>query len=297
MKPASFKYFAPDTLEEALELLEQHGDDAKVLAGGQSLVPIMNMRLARPAVLIDLNRIENMSYLQVEEEQVRIGALTRHRALEKSDVLRETCPIANEATRYIGHVQIRTRGTVGGSIAHADPAAELPMVLSCLGGEVVVRSKNDERIVTPDEFFLTYLTTTLDPTEIVTEVRFPVLSEQTGWAVQELTRRHGDFAIVAVAAALDLDEQGKIANARMALAGVGGTPMVAHSTCSTLIGEQPSIELLREAAEQVVQDIEPESDVHGSAEYRSEVSKVLAFRTLREALGRIRPDLVQEEAS
>lgn len=287
MKPAAFEYYRPETLDEALALLDQHGDDAKILAGGQSLVPAMNMRLAQPAVLIDINRLgAELDYIKVEDGQVRIGGLTRHYDVETSPIVKEHCPLLAEAAGWIGHLQIRYRGTIGGSIAHSDPSSELPSVVAALGGELVIRSVHGERIATPDEFFLTYMTTALAENEILAEIRFPVQPQGTGYAYEEFARRHGDFAIVGVAAAFNL-EDGKIQNAKLGLSGVSDGPVKPEDVEEFLNGKEPSVELFDEAGQMVADSLDPDSDLHASAEYRKHLARVFVRRALAKCLERI----------
>src|SRR5204863_6480341 len=196
MKPAKFEYHAPSTLDEAIALLVRYGGDAKLLAGGQSLVPLLNFRLARPAALVDLNRIASLAYIREQDGQVRFGAMTRQRTIEFSPVVAQRLPLLKEATRWVGHLPIRTRGTIGGSIAHADPSAEYPAVLAALDGEVVARGAKGERVLKPRDFFQTYLTTNLAADEILTEVRLPATPAGAGYAFEVFARRHGDFAII-----------------------------------------------------------------------------------------------------
>lgn len=284
MKPAPFEYFDPSTVDEALKLLQQHGDDAKILAGGQSLVPLMNFRLARPKVIVDVNKVPGLDYIREADGMIRIGALTRQRAVENSALVKAKCPLLHEATYWVGHLAIRTRGTVGGTIAHADPAAEYPTVLTALGGQVVIRGPGGEKVVNPDDFFVTFLTTSLQPTEMVTEVRFPKIPPEAGWAFVEFSRRHGDFAIVGVAAMVQLDKQRKCTDARIALCGVGGAAFKARSAEAMLKGTELTDNIIQAAAEKVGEEVEPEGDLHGSAEYRKHLAKVLTGRTLKKAL-------------
>src|SRR5512145_3308051 len=217
MKPPRFDYHAPTTVEEALGLLTRYQGDAKVLAGGQSLMPLLNFRLLRPAALVDLNRIAALSYINQVDGQVRLGAMTRQRAVEFSPVVRQRLPLLAEATRWVGHLPIRTRGTIGGSIAHADPSAEYPAVLTALEGEVVARGPKGERTLKATDLFRTYLTTSLDADEILTEVRLPAMPAGAGHAFEEFARRHGDFAIVGIAAMVVLDGR-RVVRARLATA-------------------------------------------------------------------------------
>jgi CO/xanthine dehydrogenase FAD-binding subunit len=283
MKPAIFDYLDPTSLDEALGHLARLGDDGKVLAGGQSLVPLMNFRLARPAVIVDLNRVAELSYLRTEGDHLAIGAMARQRSLERSPEVRERWPILVEAADQIGHVQIRNRGTVGGSLAHADPAAELPAAMAVLEAELVIRSERGQRTLRSDEFFLSYLTTALEPGELLTEIRVPSLPAGTGWCFLEISRRHGDFAIVGVAALLGLDSDGRCARARIALTGVGPTPVRALEAEQLLVGREPTVETFREAGAVAARDLETESDLHASAEYRQEVAAVLVRRALVKA--------------
>jgi carbon-monoxide dehydrogenase medium subunit len=286
MKPPPFAYFDPRTLDEAVALLNEHGLDAKVLAGGQSLVPLLNMRLARPAVLVDLNRIDGLGYVRETNGAIAIGAMTRQRTAERSPLVREKLPLLHAATTFIAHPQIRNRGTVGGSLAHADPAAELPAVALALEAEFAVAGPNGARTVAAKDFFVTYLTTCLEPAEVVTEVRFPAQPERSGWAFVELSRRHGDFALAGVAATLTLDS-GTISDARIALFGVGATALRASAAESMLRGQRPDDALFEEASRAAAEAIEePLSDIHASAEYRRDLARVLTRRALTDAVAR-----------
>jgi carbon-monoxide dehydrogenase medium subunit len=285
VKPARFEYFCPRTVDEAVDLLAQYGDEGKVLAGGQSLVPLMNMRLARPAVIIDINRIDGFGDLRERNGILRFGALTRQRAAERSPVVAERCPLLRDALRLVGHAQIRNRGTLGGSIAHADPASELTAILSALDGEVTARSARGTRKIAAADLFVTYLTTALDPRELIVEIRIPVLSPGAGWSWMEIARRHGDFALAGVGVVLAV-RRGAIAEVRIALTGVGPTPVRAGAAERLLIGHAPSDTLWTEAAEAVRAAVTPDGDIHASAEYRKHVAGVLTQRALREALSR-----------
>lgn len=287
MKPPPFEYHAPTAVEEALELLSQLGDEAKLLAGGQSLVPLLNFRLARPRHLVDLNAIPQLAYIQVRNGTLCLGAMTRQRAVERSEVVARGWPLLHAAVPFIGHIQIRNRGTVGGSVAHADPAAELPAVLSALDARFLVRSSSQSRLVAPEEFFLTYLTTSLSPEEMLVEIQVPPQPPGAGWAFQELSRRHGDFALVGVAALLQLEE-GLCTGCRLFLTGVGGTPTRASSVEAALLGQRVDQGLIASVSPLVAQDIDPPSDVHATAQYRRQVAAVLVERTLKEALSKAR---------
>jgi CO/xanthine dehydrogenase FAD-binding subunit len=288
VKPAAFEYFDPTSVDEALDLLARFGSDAKPLAGGQSLVPIMNFRLAQPRVLVDLGRVAGLSYIRRAEQHLAIGAMTTHAEIEESSLLAEVCPLLPAAARLVGHVQIRSRGTIGGSVAHADPAAEWPMVLATLDARLVVRGAQGQRTLAAGDFFVTYLTTVLEPTELVTEIQIPLPPAGHGWSIQEVSRRHGDFAIVAVTALVARDWQGALATARLALAGVGGAPVDASPEAASLVGTRPGPSDLAGVAERVMARLEPDSDVHAPAEYRREVAGVLCERALAEAVFRAR---------
>ena len=283
VKPAQFEYFGPKTVDEAVALLKEHADDdAKVLAGGQSLVPLMNFRLARPKWLIDINGIEALDYLREDGDWLAIGAITRERDVEKSTLVADKCPLLKEVTRWIGHTTIRNRGTVGGCIAHNDPTAEYPLAAVLLGAEVKVQGTSGLRTIPIQDFLITYLTTALEETDVVTEVRFPVMPRNMGWAFQEFARRHGDFAIVEVGTTLTMDN-GTVKDARIAIGGAGPVAFRATDAEDVLKGQKLTDGLLEEAGEKAGAMTEPESDIHGSAEYRTHLSKVLTRRALKEA--------------
>jgi CO/xanthine dehydrogenase FAD-binding subunit len=284
VKPAPFDYYEPKTLPEALNLLAQFGETAKPLAGGQSLVPMMNMRLARPAQLIDLNGLRELDYLKVENGELCIGAMTRQRVLERSAIVAESWPLLREATRYVGHVQIRNRGTVGGSLVHAYPSAELPVVMTALEASMVLRGPRGERTVPASGFFVEAMTTSLKTGELLVEVRVPHLPPRTGWSFQEVSRRHGDFALMGVAGLLTLRSAGTIEQARLVFC--GATPYRTLKVEQQLVGERAESALFRDAANLAAADLEPDSDIHASAEYRKEVAKVLARRVLEQAAAR-----------
>ncbi|OLC11816.1 MAG: molybdopterin dehydrogenase [Candidatus Rokubacteria bacterium 13_1_40CM_69_27] len=288
MKPPPFEYFTPASVEDALALLGEHREQAKVLAGGQSLVPLLNFRLARPRYLVDLNGIPHLDYIREEDGWLAIGAMTRQRAVERSALVRDRCPLLAEAMPQIGHVQIRNRGTIGGSLAHADPAAELPAIVAALGGRLVVRGPDGERVMAPERFFVGYLTTALEPFELLVGVRLPVRRSRTGHAFVEVSRRHGDFALVGVAAALTLDAAGACADAALALTGVGPTPVVAAAATRVLVGQRPSAEAFQEVGRRVSETLEPDSDLHASSEYRKHLAGVLTRRALTRAAERAR---------
>jgi aerobic carbon-monoxide dehydrogenase medium subunit len=282
MKPARFVYVSATSVDEALALLEEHGDEARVLAGGQSLVPLMNFRLARPSALVDLGRVSELRYISRENGSLRIGAMTRQRELERDPSVAEACPLFRRATELIGHVQIRNRGTIGGSLAHADPSAEYPAAALALGAELVVRAAAGERVVPAADFFLGPFTTALELGELLVEVRLPTWATHADF--QEVARRNGDFAIAAVAVGLEI-RNGRIERAGIGLAGVGPSALKATSAESLLIGNEPSDDLFRHAAAEAAAPTSPGGDIHGSAEYRKSVVETLAFRGLRNAAG------------
>ena len=282
MKLPHFDYEAPKTVSEAVELLAEHLDEASVLAGGQSLIPLLAMRLAYPAVLIDINGIAELSGVSAANGWVTIGAMTREYVAEDSETVAGTVPLLAAALPLIGHEAIRSRGTIGGSLAHADPAAELPAVARALDAEFVVCGLSGERVIPAAEWFEGYLTTSRRPDELLVEVRFPAAERGTGISFQEVARRHGDFAIVGLAASLTLSG-GAISDARLAFSGVSDVPVRAVGAEDLLVGEGPSPELFDEAARRATDDIDPPADLHGSSDYRRKVAGALARRGLRAA--------------
>ncbi|MEE8523489.1 MAG: xanthine dehydrogenase family protein subunit M [Thermoanaerobaculia bacterium] len=289
MKPAPFLYHAPATLDEALALLAEHGDEAKVLAGGQSLVPTMNFRLAQPSVLIDLNRIGGLDAIHEDENGgLSIGAMTRQRAVERSALVAERAPLVHETMPFIAHPQIRNRGTFGGSIAHADPAAELPAVMLALEADFVLRSARGERRLPASRFYTGLFETALEPEEILVDVEIPGLPPGTGWAFREVSRRHGDYALVGAAALLTLDG-GVCTDARITFLSVGEGPTEAVAAGRGLRG-QPLTEDAVEAAAVTASttDIDPPADIHASEAYRRHLAKVLTRQVLNAAAERAR---------
>ena len=282
MKLPDFAYEAPATLAEAVALLAEHQDEASVLAGGQSLIPLMALRLARPPVLVDINGLSELSGVSVTDGQVTVGAMTREYVAEESETVAETVPLLAAALPLIGHEAIRSRGTIGGSLAHADPAAELPAVARALDAEFVVRSQSGERVIPAAEWFEGYLSTARRSDEILVEVRFPVAGRATGVSFQEVARRHGDFAMVGLAASLTLAD-GAISDARLAFSGIADVPVRAAAAETFLTGQEPSAQLFEEAARRATADIDPPADLHGSAKYRKKVAAALVRRGLRAA--------------
>lgn len=290
MKPPAFEYYAPTTLDEALNMLHdmvsEQNRDVKLLAGGQSLIPLLNMRLAHPEVIIDLNPLEpELSYVRRDGDVLRIGALTRHYMLKSNPDILRYCPVIADAMNLVGHAAILTRGTVGGSIVHADPAAELPLVFATLGGSVTIRSATGFREINAPEFFLTYLTTNIQPDEILTEVAFPVIPSQSGQAIEEFSMRHGDFALVAAASQVTLTDDGALQDLRLGIGGIGETPINCGHILSPLRGKvPPDREALRAILHNVAGGIDPQSDIHASAEYRKELAETLSYRALHRAI-------------
>jgi aerobic carbon-monoxide dehydrogenase medium subunit len=283
MKLPPVDYEAPETVSEALELLAEHLDEASVLAGGQSLIPLLALRLARPAVLIDINGIDELSGVSAADGRVAIGAMTREYIAEESTTIADSVPLLAAALPLIGHEAIRSRGTIGGSLAHADPAAELPAVALALDAEFVVRSKSGERVIPAAAWFEGYLTTSRRPDELLVEVCFPTAGPGTGISFQEVARRHGDFAIVGLAAALTLSD-GAISDARLAFAGISDVPVRAAEAENLLVGERPSAELFDEAARRATADLDPPADLHGTSAYRKKVAATLVRRGLQAAV-------------
>lgn len=286
MIPAPFEYAAPKTLEEALRLLERHGDEAKILAGGHSLLPLMKIRLAQPRYIIDIGRLHGMSYIREENGHVVIGALTTHAEVESSSLLRDACPLLPETASQIGDVQVRNRGTLGGSLAHADPAADFPAAVLALDAEIVAASTAGERTIRAGDFFVDMLTTSLRPGEILSQVRVAPLEPRTGMAYAKLHQRASGFAIVGVAAKLTLGKGGKIENAAMGITGLGPKAFRAEAVEEALVGKRASAGVFAEAAKHAARGVDPLSDLHASAEYRREMAVIFTRRSLDRAARR-----------
>lgn len=287
MKPPRFQYCAPHLLDEALALLSQYGEDAKVLAGGQSLIPLLNMRLAGPAYLVDINHLIELQYVEPEDGYLAIGATVRQRHVEHSSLVQQRLPLLTEAVQHIGHMQIRNRGTVAGSIAHADPAAELPTLLTCLNGEVVAQSIQGERVMKAEEFFTGYLSTALEPGEMVTEIRFPWLAPRAGWAFMEFARRSGDYALVGASAVVTPTLDDRCLNAHLAFQGVAGAPVRMRDVENMLVGTTLDEQTLQEAADRARECVSNDmQDVHATVEYRRTLVSELTKRVLISAWAR-----------
>lgn len=288
MKPPPFSYYDPTTVDEALDLLAEKGDDGKVLAGGQSLIPLLNFRLAHPSALIDINRLGALSGIRRRDGKLEIGALTRHSAVEKSAVVQRGWPLLTEALTYVAHPQIRNRGTFGGSVAHADPAAEIPVALVALDAEVRALSRRGERRIPVRDLFVTHLTTSLESDELLVALEVPASAPHTGFAFVEFARRHGDFALGGAAVLLTLDATGTCTKAAISLLGAATVPYRATAGEQLLVGGRPDAELAAEAAAAAVAEIEPTGDIHGSGEYRKKLIEALVRRAVITATERAR---------
>jgi CO/xanthine dehydrogenase FAD-binding subunit len=290
MKPAPFDYYAPDTIQDAvglLERLEDEGVEAKIIAGGQSLTPMLNLRVARPDALVDLRRVKDLAYIRQEGDVIAIGAMTSKSDAEDSDLLLAHNPLFQRASHLIGHRQIRNRGTVGGSFAHADPAAEYGAVAMVCDIGLKIVGPDGERTVPSDEFYVTFFTTDIAATEILTEVRVPALPAGTGWAIQEICRRDGDLAVAGAAVTLRIDD-GCLSDVRIGLFGVNGSPGRLEAAEAMLAGQQPEAALFERAGRAGADSLrEPITDVHGTGEYRRQLVSVLVARCLAEAVARL----------
>jgi carbon-monoxide dehydrogenase medium subunit len=288
MKPAPFEYHAPESLSDVTALLAEHGDEAKVLAGGQSLVPMLALRLTRFEHIVDLNRVDDLRGVSRANGTLTVKAMTTQRTVEHDTAAGQAVPLLAEALPLIGHFQIRNRGTVGGSIAHADPASELPAVALALDAELEVAGPGGTRSVPASEFFVGTWTTTIGDDEILRAVHFPVWSDRAGFAVEEVARRSGDFALAGVVAAVELDGSGAVSRAGVSFLGMAPTPVRARQAEQALVGTTPTTAELEEIGRLAVTDTEPTADVHASAEYRKHVGAHLVVRALDRALGAAR---------
>jgi CO/xanthine dehydrogenase FAD-binding subunit len=286
VKPASFEYRAPRSLDEAVTVLGEHGDEGKVLAGGQSLVPLMNLRLAQPRVIVDLNGVSELSYIREEADRVCIGSMTRHRDLITSPIVREKVPMLRHAAELVGYPAIRNRGTIGGSLAHADPVSELPCVALTLDAELVLEGSEGRRTVAASEFFVTYFTTALAPTEILAEIRFPV--QQAGaWDFQEFSRKTGDFALAAVGVTLAVEGRA-IKEARVGMAGAADRSLRSVEAEQVLVGRALGSDAFRDAARAASDSIDPPSDAHSTGDFRRHLVGTLCERALMGSAERMR---------
>jgi CO/xanthine dehydrogenase FAD-binding subunit len=286
VKPPPFDYVAPASVDEAVAALAEHGEDAKVIAGGQSLMPMLAFRLARPSVLVDLNRVRGLDGLSLAADTLTVGAMARQRAVERLPGLEQRCGMIADAIRLIGHTAIRNRGTVGGSLAHADPAAEWTALALALDAEFDIAGPSGTRTVAAPDFFVTYFTTAIEQGEVLTQTRLRLPNGRSGSCFTEIARRHGDFALAGVGALVTLDGGGAIADARLALIGVGHRAVRAVAGEAVLRGERPGAALFAAAADAVCGEIEPRGDIHASGDDRRELARVLTRRALETALAR-----------
>jgi carbon-monoxide dehydrogenase medium subunit len=288
MKPAPFEYIAPDSLADASTILAEHGDEAKVLAGGQSLIPAMNFRLVQPTLLVDINGLAELDTLQKGQQGLRIGALTRQRQLEKDPLVKELAPLLHETMPHVAHWQIRNRGTIGGSLAHADPAAEIPVIMVALDARFRLHSTSGDRWVNAGSFFEGLFATSLAPNELLVEVEIPPLPAGTGCSFIEFARRKGDYALLGVAAVLTLDSSGLCRAAKLVYLNAGETPISAVGAAALLVGQRPSAELFEAAAEKAAgSEINPSGDIHASVSYLRHLGRVLTRQALQRAYERV----------
>ena len=289
MKPAPFEYYVPDSIEQALDLLRQHGDSAKLLAGGQSLVPAMNFRVVQPSVLIDLNRVGELTYIREKDGSLQIGAMTRERELEFDPVIAKKTPLLAEVMPHVAHPQIRNRGTLGGSLANADPAAELPVIMLALDARLKVANADRERWVDAQDFFAGMFTTALMPDEMLVEIELPSIGARTGWSFMEVAPRAGDYALMGVAALVTLDENGKCKRARLVYLNAGEGPVDAKEAAKSFEGETLGDQILESAAALASEkEINPFGNVHASPDYQRHLARVLTKKVLKIAAKRAR---------
>lgn len=287
MKPAPFEYHVPDSVDQALALMHEHADAAKILAGGQSLVPAMNFRVVQPSMLVDLNRIKELDYIREDGTCLRIGAMTRERTLERDERIAKHSPLLHEAAPHIAHPQIRNRGTIGGSIVNADPAAELPVLMMALNARLKAQSTRGERWLAASDFFVGMFTTALQPDEILVEIEIPFLPPRTGWSFMEVAPRAGDYALMGVACLVAVDDAGTCSHAKLVYLNAGDGPVDAKESAQTLTGQQLNDDLIASAAEHAGEaEINPFGNVHTSPEFQRHLAKVLTRKTLKQALER-----------
>jgi aerobic carbon-monoxide dehydrogenase medium subunit len=286
MIPASFDYVAPQTLEEAMRALVDYGDEAKILAGGHSLLPLMKLRLANPKLLVDLRKIPGLSGVTEQDGRITIGALTTHYQIESSDLVKQKCPLLAQTARAIGDVQVRNRGTIGGSLTHADPAADWPAAILALGGELKLNGPNGERTLQAEKFFLGAMTTAIEPTEILTEIRVPVFARRCGSAYLKMAQQASGFAIVGVAVWLTIDQQGRCEDIGLGVTGLGEKPFRAHAVEERLRGNKLTPKLIEENASQIADAVEALEDLHASAQFRAHLARVYTSRAIQEAAKR-----------
>ncbi len=288
MIPAQFDYLAPTTVKEAVALLAEHGDRAKLLAGGHSLIPAMKLRLSQPELLVDLGRVKDLSYIKEQSGQVRIGAMTTHYQIESSAQLRSMCPLLPETASHIGDVQVRNKGTIGGSLAHADPAADWPAAIIALRAEIVATSAKGERVIKADDFFVEMLTTALEPNEILTEIRIPVTPARSGHAYVKMAQPASGFAVIGIAVTLTREPSGKCASAGIGVTGLGPKAYRPTAVESALNGTSLDAKSIESAVSHIAEGIEPNGDLYASAEYRAHLAEVFGKRAIRRAAESIR---------
>ena len=286
MIPAEFEYESPSTLDEALRLLGRHGDEAKILAGGHSLLPLMKLRLAAPRYVVDIGRLRGMDYIREEKDKIAIGALVTHAQVAASDLLSEKCPLLPETASVIGDMQVRNRGTIGGSLAHADPAADYPAAILALDAEMIVQSTSGKRTIPAEKFFVDLLSTGIRPGEILTEIRVPVRADGEGSAYRKFHQPASGFAIVGAAARVTIGKGGKIEAIALGMTGVGSKAYRAVAVEKALRGKSANDKLIAEACEKAAQGVDPLSDIFASAAYRREMASVFARRAISAAIER-----------
>jgi carbon-monoxide dehydrogenase medium subunit len=286
MIPAAFDYIAPQSLDEAVRALSTNGEDAKLLAGGHSLLPLIKLRLANPKLLIDLSRIPGLNGIGEQDGKIVIGALTTHYQIESSELLKKKCPLLPETAREIGDVQVRNRGTIGGSLTHADPAADWPASILALGGELELRGPKGKRTLGAEQFFLGPMTTAIEPSEILTEIRVPISSRLCGSAYHKVAQQASGFAIVGVAVSVRLDGKGLCEEIGVGVTGLSDKAFRAHAVEERLRGKKLNAKLIEESAALVADGIEPLEDLHADAQFRAHLARVYAARAIEEALKR-----------
>jgi CO/xanthine dehydrogenase FAD-binding subunit len=292
MKPAPFEYHVPDSLEQALELMHQHAGAAKILAGGQSLVPAMNFRVAQPSILVDLNRVAELSFIREPGETIRVGAMTRERHLEFDSSVAKRVPLLTEAMPFIAHPQIRNRGTLGGSVVNADPAAELPVLMLALNARLKVRNASSERWIDAQDFFTGMFSTALEPDEILVEIELPFMPQRTGWSFMEVAPRAGDYALMGVATLVTLDESGNCKQAKLVYLNAGDGPIDAKEAAKILQGKKLDDKLIESAASIASEkEINPFGNVHTSPEFQRHLANVLTKKALKQAMQRAEGNL------
>jgi len=289
MKPSTFEYKRAESFEQACQFLSEAPMDSKILAGGQTLIPMLNFRLARPKVLIDISRINDSNQITEEVDGIRIRATTVQRVVERSPVVQNRLPLLHLAVQHVAHVQIRTKGTIGGSIANADPASELPAMSMVFDAVLEVRNAHEERRIAAEDFFVSYYMTAMEPDEVLTSIYFPAPPKGTGWGFHELARRSGDFALAGGTALITVDVSGVCSRARVVVFGVAATPVRATATEEMLVGQSYSDELVKQASREIQSVVDPESDVHASADYRRITAEVMAARAISDAFKRVTP--------